>query len=209
MLFLDLNGTIIDDWDSFFVGVSATFKHYGVKCPSLEECIRIIASSGDYLEFYRKYGITSIERDDLYKIYAPAYYAHKDDVKLIPHVYKTLEYLKNSGVEIHIVTAARKDLAEYLIYEANLEQYCDGIHFHVHNKQAQVKAIIDGLDISPEECAMMGDLPSDVAHAKNAGIKGIAFLNKHVPRDVFSELHDMDYATPYFNGLLDFILNQK
>ena len=83
------------------------------------------------------------------------------------------------------------------------------MHFHVHDKAAQVKAIIQGMDyIKPHECAMIGDLPSDMLDSKRAGINGVAFLNKHVPRELFTNI-EMDFAVIEFEGILPLCWNDS
>lgn len=205
ILFLDLNGTVIDDWDSSYVGVQAIFKKYQTQCPSLDTYIRKVALTGDYHGFYIDNGVKAT-RDDLYEIYTPSYRKHAGEAVVMPNVHDALEAIKSLGVEIHLLTAARKDFAEVLVKQANISQFCDAFHYHVHNKSAQIHAVIDGMDVLPQECAMIGDLPSDVRHAKKVGVKGIAFLNRHVPRDLFGQIHDMDFATDSFEGLLQFVL---
>ena len=205
LLFLDLNGTCVDDWEAVYLAVNAVFDHYGIDCPPMENFIRTVAQNGDYLSFYRNHGITA-SREDLYKIYLPVYKEHTPEVVVMDSIHDSLDMIQRSGVEIHILTAARKDLACRLIEMADIGQYCEAFHYHVHNKHAQIEAIIDGMDIEPHECAMMGDLPSDVVHAKRAGIKGIAFENRHVPRDIFDGIEDIDYVASSFPHLARYII---
>lgn len=204
VLLLDLNGTVIDDWEASHAGVRAIFAHHKKRCPTLNEYIRAVAITGDYHAFYVDNGV-NVGRDELYEIYLPAYHAHQSDVELIPGVHETLKDLKRAGIEIHIVTAARKDFAEHLIEVADIAKYCESFHCHVHDKHAQICAIINGMEVTLKECAMVGDLPSDVRAANWAGITSIGFMNRHVPRDVFSDVK-MDFTAYKFSDLLQFLL---
>jgi len=204
LLFLDLNGTVVDDWESSYAGVQAIFAHYNKPCPTIGEYIEQAAATGDYHSFYTNNCIRAT-RDELYAIYSPAYSEHAGEVVVMPHVGNVLRRLNCLGVEIHLLTAARKDFAEPLMLAAGIEDCCAGFHYHVHNKSAQIHAVIDGMVISQNECAMVGDLPSDVVHAKQAGIKSIAFLNRHVPQALFDDIHEIDCVTDSFLGLLEFI----
>ncbi len=207
VLFLDLNGTSVDDWDLSYAGVKAIFGAYKKPVPSIEEYVSAVASDGGYLQFYLDRGINAT-RDNLYTIFTPAYHALMKELRVTPGLHTTLRILKDAGVEIHLISAGQKDFAEPLVTRASLQGYCESMHFHVHDKAAQVKAIIQGMDyIKPHECAMIGDLPSDMLDSKRAGINGVAFLNKHVPRELFTNI-EMDFAVIEFEGILPFMLER-
>lgn len=204
VLFLDLNGTLIDDWIPSYAGVRAVFDHYELPCPTLADFIRGVAHTGDYRGFYLDNGIEAT-RDELYEVYIPAYHAYQDELELMLGVHPALAQLQGAGIEMHIVTAARKDFAEHLILQAHIAPYCDGFHYHVHDKHAQVCAIINGMDVDPAQCAMIGDLPSDVYAANRAGISSIGFMNPHVPSDVFEGVA-MHFQCDHWNNLAPFLL---
>jgi phosphoglycolate phosphatase-like HAD superfamily hydrolase len=112
---------------------------------------------------------------------------------------------------MHVITAARLDLAWPLMERLRVREYFDGFHTHVHNKSAMIHAIIDGMEIDKSKCAMVGDLPSDVAHAKRAGIRGIGFLSPYVPRLLFDALPEnekADLLTDSFSEIAEFMLKK-
>jgi len=205
VLFLDLNGTLVDDWEQVYIGMKALFNFYGKPVPSLRELIESVAFNGDYTSFYRDRGIGN-DGMDLHDVYLPAYQKVIGKVSVSPFLHEVLTKLKEAGVEIHLLTAARGDFAQKLVDRADIAKYCEAFHFHIHNKAAQVEAVISGMDVRPENCFMVGDLPSDVLHSKKAGIKGIALLNGHVPWELFSDITEMDLALFDLRGLPAFVL---
>jgi len=204
MLFLDVNGTVLDDWEPAFEALAAVLDHFGGERPTLETYIREVGQDGDYRGFYRRRGIYE-SRDVLYKVFLPAYRAHAREIRLMPGVHDALRDIKQSGVEIHILTAARKDFIEPLLVQAGVHELCDSYHYHIHDKCEQVRAVIDGRNLQRDECVMVGDLPSDVVHAKRADIRAVGFYNPHVPKDIFSDLYDMDYFALSFQGLAEYL----
>lgn len=204
LLFLDLNGTLVDDWGASHAGACACMRHFGIREPTLTEYILGVSGDGDYKKYYADLGITA-DRDALYEIFLPAYRTHTrcfTTVQVFPGVHETLEALQERGVEVHILTAARADLAERLIDTVGIRGYCSNFHYHIHNKEAQIHAVLDGMDIERTACAMMGDVPSDVVHAKRAGILGVGFANPDVPRSLFTGIN-MDCMALHFGALLD------
>ena len=125
----------------------------------------------------------------------------------MPGVHTALTQLHNAGIEIHILTAARQVFIEPLLHEIGVYTLCDSHHYHIHNKTAQVRVIIEKANIQPHECVMIGDLPSDVKHAKEADIHGVALNHPHLPKDAFSSLHDMDFYAYSFKGFVQYVLN--
>jgi len=206
ILFLDVNGTVIDDWAPAYEGLAAVLDHYGIERPTLETYIHEVGIDGDYHEFYLRRGIYA-SRDALYKIFSPVYREHATEIQLMPGVHEALRAMKATGVEIHILTAARKDFIEPLLLESGVHELCDSYHYHVHDKSEQVRAVVSGMHIPDNECVMVGDLPSDVVHAKRADIRAVGFHNPHVPKDVFTDIFDMDYFTFSFQGLADYVCN--
>lgn len=206
VLFLDLNGTLVDDWDPAYAAICAIFTKFHLPSPTLAEYITEIAVTGDHHGFYENHGVVST-RDELYEIFILAYKKHSRETIPFPNLHSALTRMKNAGIILHLVTAARYDLAHPLVEATNISQYFTGEHYHIHHKQNAVESVLTSSGVVPEYCAMLGDLPSDIVHAKQAGIAGIAFLNKHVPKKLFSELHSMDYATPSLHDVASYMIN--
>lgn len=183
MVFLDLNGTVVDDWDVGYAAVCAIFAHYSKRVPSLVEYAEAVAGNGDYYDFYVSHGIKAT-REELYEIWIPAYRAHRREAVVVPGVRSFVQALVWCGVEVHLLTAARRDFAEPLVREAKIEQWCAALHYHIHDKADQVHAVVHGMQINPSECLMIGDLPSDMGAAYSVGAKGAFMINRHVPDSV-------------------------
>lgn len=182
--FIDVNGTALDDWPAVVHGVNEILVHYGVPTVSTDAYISEVALCGDYERFYRVRGIHA-SRDMLYELFLPAYRTHLHEVALMPGVCEALARIAHGGYEVHILTAARKDFVEPLLAAAGIHELCDSWHYHVHNKAAQVDAVLCGTEISRRQCALLGDIPSDMHSAKQAGVRAVAFRNPHVPVYLF------------------------
>ena len=183
MSFLDLNGTIIDDWGAVYAGARNIFKYCGKEFPSGSEHINTVARDLDYMSFYIDHRI-DITRAELHELFVPAYQAHSGEVTVIDGVHEFLNTMLKFGVEIHIVTAAPRELAEPLIQNINISKFCDAIHYHIHDKSAQIHAVIDGMDIGAHECVMVGDLPSDIRFGQQCFVSSILMRNTHTTKVV-------------------------
>lgn len=176
--FLDVNGTVVDDWQAAYGAVCAVFEHYAKAVPTLDAYAHMVGNSGDYHEFYRAHGIDET-RDELYKTWLPGYLALKHTVRVVEGLDQLVAALTAAEVEIHVLSAARRDAISWLVEMAGLARVCEAHHYHVHDKTAQVQAIVHRSPFDPRECLMVGDMPSDLQTCKDAGIGGILM---HLPQ---------------------------
>jgi phosphoglycolate phosphatase-like HAD superfamily hydrolase len=113
--------------------------------------------------------------------------------------------LRSSNIATHVVTSARTDFAELLLDHGGIRELVDEVHASSHNKARTFTSILERTGCEPTECVMLGDLPSDVQYAKQAGIVGIGLMNSHVPREVFQTVTDMDYFALHLKGFLGYV----
>jgi phosphoglycolate phosphatase-like HAD superfamily hydrolase len=105
----------------------------------------------------------------------------------------TLELLQRSGVTSAIATA-RLDPEQSLHDTLRPTGFLDffacvrarpGDHVHWTDKTHQIADICKTLNIRPEDAALIGDIPTDVLSARNAGIGfAVAVLSGGIRRDV-------------------------
>ncbi len=96
MVFLDLNGTLIDDWPSHEAGIQAVFRTNGLPEPALAEFLRFVSQTGDYLSFYHKHGLAHLDKDTIYDVYHASYQEHQEMVRLVPGALQTLRELRRA-----------------------------------------------------------------------------------------------------------------
>ena len=205
---VDFNGTIINDWKSAHAGMAKIFETYGVPPPTMVEFIHEVGVTGDFFAFYLNHGIQA-SQDTFYSIFIPAYRKAQLNATIFPGLHDAFEAIVGAGIEIHLVTSARADLIIPLIEEVKIDSFLSASHFDVKSKQEVILKTVKKYNLHPYECVMVGDLPSDIIHAKNAKIRGIAFLNGDVPKEMFSELHTMDYATSSWQAIAEYITGER
>ncbi len=109
LVLVDLNGTALNDWPHAYAATRAVFEHYGIPCPTLEMCVRMVAHTGDYHEFYQQHGIDA-GRDKIHEIFIPAY-RRSGIPPLTEGVVRGIVALRTRGIGVHLLTAAREELA--------------------------------------------------------------------------------------------------
>lgn len=177
----DWNGTLLDDMPVFYGAVKEVFRTFSLKPPTIEEYFRGL--EGDYLAIYRTRGIMA-SREELNAIYQSYYESHINEAVLSPGVKKVLEYLVQRGIIIGLVTIQEESLALPLMEKFGIHQLFHYTKFHVLDKKTAIQDILRNTHINPCDCCFVGDSPSDIRQAREAGVRAIAFLNGYIPNDL-------------------------
>lgn len=90
------------------------------------------------------------------------------------HDGKGIAMLRDTGIEVAIVTARRSGAVEARARELRI----DRVHQGVHDKAAALAALADGLGLAPQACAFVGDDLVDLAPMRTAGL-AVAVANAH------------------------------
>jgi HAD superfamily hydrolase (TIGR01509 family) len=198
ILFCDWNGTLLNDMPVWDKARRKTFLAFDVEPPTIADHFREL-ESGDYLEVYRNRGITA-SRDELNAVYEPAYEEQLADATLFPDVAETLQKLHQNNVRLVLVTAQQNTLVIPLLKKFDIDSLFEECAFHVFDKKKVITEIARKNGINLKQCSLVGDSPSDIRHAKKAGITAVAFLGGYIPEGL---LTDADYFIHTFKDILN------
>lgn len=199
ILFCDWNGTIVDDvqvWDRARKG---TFLHFNAEPPSIEEYFTEI-ETGDYLEVYRKRGITA-SREALNEVYEKLYIEKFKNIRLFPGVKTTLEQLNKREVHVVLVTTQPEELVVPLLNKFKIEGLFGRKFYHSIDKTLAIKQEIKNLKADSKSCFFVGDVASDMQYAKGAGVVSIGFTKGYSPPNILRAT-SAEYYIDSFEELL-------
>lgn len=136
--------------------------------------------------------------------------SHKEYVTVYPHVYETLQTLKDEGYPLAIFTTKSYRAAMVGIQLFDLEKYFDIII--AGDQVAKVKPDPLGIEMimaqsSSKQAVMVGDSTSDILAGKNAGVYTIGVDWSPKGSQSLEELHpdlmisDMEEIIPFVRGL--------
>ena len=157
------------------------------------EAIQFIFGKENDLE---KKALESLKQVDLrnYLIY----------LKMEPHLFQTLEKLKEKGI-LRAINTNRTTSMKYIMEKYDLWQYFEMVVTALDVKNPKpnpesIEKIIEAFKLKKEEIVFIGDSDVDQQTAKSSGIKFIAYKNKEIAND--------DLINDHLD-LLHLILNQK
>jgi phosphoglycolate phosphatase-like HAD superfamily hydrolase len=180
----DLNGTVLNDTPIWYETVKSVFKGFEKEPPTIREYFEELeAAKGDYLQIYKFRGI-DIPRDQLNDIYGKIYERLVVEAELTPYAKHTLEALANAGVVLGLITTQPENLAAPILEKFGLTKLFRHLKYHCIDKKTAIGGILLQENTGRRECYYVGDSPSDVRHANNAGVVSVAFLDVHIPEEL-------------------------
>ncbi len=166
----DWSGTISDDLERVYNTNMRLFEMWGLKTMSLEEFRRIVILP--YMDFYYKFkkDISIEEVKELFK----KEYALGEKTKPFPSASRTLDFLKEKGVKMIILSSHTQELLEKEAREYGFEKHFLEINGSVHNKVEEINSIIERNGFDPKKTVYVGDMVHDINAGKEGKIGTIA-----------------------------------
>jgi phosphoglycolate phosphatase len=114
-------------------------------------------------------------------------------LKMEPHLFQTLENLKEKGI-LRAINTNRTTSMKYIMERYNLWPYFEMVvtALDVENPKPHpesIEKIIQAFQLKKEEAVFVGDSEVDQQTAKSSGIKFIAYKNKEVANDAYINDH--------------------
>lgn len=176
LLLFDMDGTLIYSKDAIFQAINLSLEGEGFEPFTEEELIRDIRIP--LSEKYRKRAGTDPAflmrrfREEYLRIFRESTYVHDGIVPV-------LRALKDEEIVCAIVTLKSGEEAEVVLDDTGLVQFFQGIfgsevpHYRPKPSPEHVLFALAHFGVESENCAMVGDMRSDVVAAKRAGVTAI------------------------------------
>ncbi len=186
-VFLDFNGTLIDDVDLCLKLLNDILRRQGNKEVSLEEYKNIFTFP--IKKYYELAGVdfTKDSYEDLAICFINAYQKASLSCNLYDGVINTIKFLRNKGINVYILSASEKNnLKEQCDHFGLTSVVCDvlGIdNIHAESKVSLAINYIKDNNINLEETIFVGDTLHDNEVARSLGVKSILIPNGHQSKE--------------------------
>ncbi|AMQ18410.1 HAD-IA family hydrolase [Thermococcus peptonophilus] len=159
---------------------------------------------------------TGIPFDELHSIQVELETDRMKDAFLFKGVHESLEFLREKGIRMAVVTRSSRDAALFSLQKTGIADYFDIIVARedvppdqLKPNGGQIKRVLDALGILPEKTLVIGDHGYDVIAAKNAGALSLLVTSHEAGRMSFSveafpnfEISTMEDFIPLMERLL-------
>ena len=114
-------------------------------------------------------------------------------LKMEPHLFQTLEKLKEKGI-LRAINTNRTTSMKYIMEKFDLWPYFEMVVTALDVKNPKphpesIEKILQEFNLNKEEAVFVGDSDVDQQTAKSSGIKFIAYKNKEIANDAYIEDH--------------------
>ncbi|BAD86444.1 bifunctional phosphatase/dolichol-phosphate glucosyltransferase [Thermococcus kodakarensis KOD1] len=159
---------------------------------------------------------TGIPFDELHSIQVELETERMKDAFLFKGVRESLEFLREKGIRMAVVTRSSRDAALFALQKTGIADYFDVIVARedvppdqLKPNGGQIKRVLDALGVPPEKTLVVGDHGYDVIAAKNAGALSLLVTSHDAGRMSFSveatpnfEIPTMEHFIPLMGRLL-------
>jgi beta-phosphoglucomutase len=205
-IIFDLDGTVIDNEDSFGRAFCHVLKENGISCANVTHTSGI-GIVENWRNMKRALNLEP-EPETLAKQTIKFYLDHLDEVKVRPGFHASVIQLRQLGIQIHLATSSVKSIAGKVMKGLKIEKLFDSLTFGdevPHKKPAPdifIKALSKG-HLSPSQAIVIEDSPAGITAAQRANIKLVVAIKTH--RFNIIDLSQADRIINHFSELRDLV----
>jgi phosphoglycolate phosphatase len=114
-------------------------------------------------------------------------------LKMEPHLFQTLEKLKEKGI-LRVINTNRTTSMKHVMERFNLQPYFEMVVTALDVKNPKphpesIEKIIEAFKLKKEEAVFIGDSEVDKQTAESSGVRFIAYKNREIANDLFIKDH--------------------
>ena len=172
-LLLDWSGTLVDDLPPVLSATNTVLEAHGRPALSREEFQRHfrLPFDGFYTEFLPEVPFGRVE-----ELFHRHFAAMQDDVTPLPGLREFLDYCRESGRRLFVLSSVKREHFEAQASRLGLLDYFECLYVGVLDKRSEIGRILDANALAREETAFVGDMVHDVETARHGGVMSIAVL---------------------------------
>lgn len=204
----DLDGTLVDSYQTIYKTTVKTLDHLKIKEP-LDELKFQKRIGHHFIHIFNDLAIPIPDIEEFIDIYKGYYFDFIDSSIPYPGVIDVLQKLKNKRVKISILTTKGQDQAEKIIDHFELRKYIDYVmgrrpDIAIKPSAQPLHFICKELRVEENKTLMVGDAEIDINCAKNAGAYSCAVTYGYRSEESL-KAENPDFIIHNINGILKII----
>ncbi|GEM_PF-235060 len=169
----DWSGVLSDELDADVATVNEILEERGHSKVSKEKFLELYELP--WSNFYKKQGLP-FDVDTEYSSWKRIFPKHYSKLKLFPRAKETLQWLKERGKKIIVLSSHNAELVKEEIEQFGLGGIIDAFDAGNNNKMQKIDALLKEHCIKKKETVYLGDTAHDIETAQFVGVKSIAVL---------------------------------
>lgn len=183
-LIFDWSGTLVDDLGPVIEATNYVLEYYGRKPMDREEFRQKFRLP--YLEFYHEV-LPEVTIEELEMRFREAFAASNKPVTVLPHAREKLEWCRQRGLRLFILTSMHREAFEQQAADLGLAEYFEATYAGVIDKRERILEILDNHQLDPAESAFVGDMTHDIDTAHHGNLTSVAVLTGYTHAGPLSE----------------------
>lgn len=205
----DLDGTLTDSFRTIYLATVFTLRELKIK-EKLDEAFFREKIGLHFMDIFKDMKIPVKDFNEFIDIYKRLYLDFIDESRIYPSAVKVLEYLKEQGIHISLLTTKVQEQADTIIEHFKLTKYFDyimGRRENIPHKPSgePLLYICRELFVKPENTLMVGDTELDILCGKNAEAGTCAAAYGYRNKKIIKELKP-DFIIDDITQLMPMIL---
>ncbi len=177
-ILLDWSGTVANDLPPVLDATNKIFAEFGRPPLSLEEFRRHfrLPFAGFYAEFLPEATIEGLET-----LYRRFFDGLQDTVTLLPGALAFLEFCRDSGRRIFLLSTIQGDHFETQATRLGVRHFFEHAYVGVMDKRERIASILQERELDPARTMFVGDMVHDIETARHGGVMSVAVLTGFDP----------------------------
>lgn len=190
VVFWDWNGTLLDDCAASLSCVNEMLDETGESHIDLEKYYSLMATP--IMKFYTGlYGTNELDFEKIAHSFHSSYERRLKEIELMPFAVETLSRNRNLGIKQVIVTSAKGDAVEKLVYKYGIRDFFeDIIGANDHKAASKVERTTQYFNekgYNKSRAMMVGDTLHDLETANAIGIDCVLITKGHQGEKILKE----------------------
>lgn len=177
-IIFDWSGTLVDDLPPVFKAMNRIFLEHGKPAFELIDFRKHfrLPFAGFYEEF-----LPDITMEEVERLYHEYFEPVQDEVQLLPHALDFLEFCKQSGRRLFILSTVKKDHFLRQAERLGVADYFEHAYAGIMDKRHKIHGLLQEHHLAREDTMFIGDMTHDVDTANHGGVTSVATLTGYDP----------------------------
>jgi phosphoglycolate phosphatase len=172
-ILFDWSGTLVDDLPAVWKATNYVFQQAGLEELSLERfraefCL-------PFQKFYDRF-TPNVPMAQLEAWFHGHFGQAQDSVMALPHVPEFLEYCRQQGVRMFVLSTMHPEHFSKQADALGLAAYFERTYVGVMDKAVRIRSLLEENHLNPDETMFIGDMQHDIDTAKHGGVLSCAVL---------------------------------
>ncbi len=204
-IIFDWSGTLVDDLSPVVDATNKVLNHYNKGPLTRKEFCDSFCLP--FVDFYKAV-LPGVPMSELEEMYTHFFDGSKELVEVLPGAFDLLEFCKESGLAVYLLSSINNDHYVKQSQYLNLNIFFNKVYTEALDKRVWIRKLIDECSLSLQETIFVGDMQHDIDAGHSAGVFTVAVLGGYNSEEMLLE-SSPDLVVDNLSQLSDYLCCKK